>query len=329
MKQITLSSGLRLKFQPEIADALSIDGPVVALESNVITHGLRFPQNVDCAQDIESAVRESGAVPATIFIDDGALIFGSDDTLLDRFGTDGSIPKVSSRDLPIILAKGGSGATTVASSLICAAWAGIPIFSSAGIGGVHRGASESMDISADLIQFTRSRVATVCAGAKMILDLGLTLEFLETHCVPLVAYKSDDFPAFFCESSGFGCPHRIDDPAEMASAIALHMESGAPGGVLITTPPRTEDALPRDQIEEALSTALLDAENKNVSGPDLTKFLMRALEVATNGATAKANAAVLVSTARHAGEIAVALSERSAQENVGQSSALNKLKVLK
>ncbi|WP_429925367.1 pseudouridine-5'-phosphate glycosidase (plasmid) [Agrobacterium vitis] len=315
MKQVSLDHGLTLKFQSEVADALAEGRPVVALESNVITHGLRYPQNIDCVQRMETAVRDTGAVPATIFVDEGAVIYGSDERLLARFATSEGIPKVSSRDLPFVLAKGGTGATTVASSLVCAQWAGISIFSSAGIGGVHRGATHSMDVSADLIQFTRSRVTTVCAGAKMILDLPLTLEFLETHSVPLVGYKSDYFPAFFCESSGLKCPQRLDDPADIARAIILHAASGAPGGVVVTVPPRPEDAVPLELAEAALTTALQQAQSENVTGPGLTKFIMRALDTATHGKTSRANAAVLVSTAQTAGDIAVALAEIAPQRN--------------
>ncbi|WP_282091795.1 pseudouridine-5'-phosphate glycosidase [Epibacterium ulvae] len=307
MKHFDTDHGLTFKFQTEVADALAEGQPVVALESNVITHGLRYPHNIAAAQDIEAAVRANGAVPATIFIEDGAIVYGSDPQRLERYATSDGIPKVSSRDLPFVLANRSPGATTVASSLICAQWAGIPIFSSAGIGGVHRGAQDNMDVSADLIQFTRSRVTTVCAGAKMILDLPLTLEFLETHCVPLVAYKSDDFPAFFCETSGLKCPQRMDDPHSIARAINLHAASGAPGGVLVTVPPRPEDAIPTQVAEDALATALKQAESANITGPGLTKFLMRQLEEATGGQTARANAAVLISTASAAAEIAVAL----------------------
>lgn len=311
MKCTKINNPIPLRLTPEVADALAESRPIVALESNVITHGLRYPENVDTALAVEEAVRRSGAVPATIFIEGGAVLVGSDTDLIERFASLDTVPKVSSRDLPVVLAQGGPGATTVASSLVCAELAGIRMFSSAGIGGVHRGAERTMDISADLIQFTRSRVAVVCAGAKNILDLQLTLEFLETHCVPLIAYRSDEFPAFFCDSSGLRSPNRIDDPETVAHAILAHWATGAPGGPLITTPPRAEDALPRAEIEEVITKALSRATQERVSGNSLTKYLMRAIGQATGGRTAKANAAVLISTAETAGTLACALSRVS------------------
>ncbi len=200
-----------LKFSDEVLEALHTGKPVVALESTVISHGLPYPENVATAKKIEEAVRIGGAIPATIGIENGFFIIGMNDADIDRFASTSGIPKVSSRDIPIILAKGCMGATTVASSLVAAELANIPFFASAGIGGVHRDGETTMDISADLIQFTRSKVAVVCAGAKSILDLNLTMEYLETHCVPVIAYKSDDFPAFYCTSSGIRSPHRLDD----------------------------------------------------------------------------------------------------------------------
>ena len=198
-----------LVFGDEVSEALRAGDPVVALESNVITHGLPYPDNVATAKEVEHAVRAGGAVPATVCIEDGAIRIGMTDDDIDRFGSTPDIPKVSSRDLPIVLAQRRMGATTVASSVVAADLAGIPFFSSAGIGGVHRRAQETMDISSDLIQFTRSQVAVVCAGAKMILDLRLTMEYLETRCVPVSSYRSDDFPAFYCVSSGLRSPHRM------------------------------------------------------------------------------------------------------------------------
>jgi pseudouridine-5'-phosphate glycosidase len=303
-------SALPLYLSEEVSDALSENRPVVALESNVITHGLRYPQNIETAVKVENAVRKGGAIPATIFIHDGKIIVGSDPKLIEKFATMENVPKVSSRDLPSILAKGGSGATTVASSLICAELAGIDVFSSAGIGGVHRGATQTMDISSDLIQFTRSKVAVVCAGAKSILDLKLTLEFLETHCVPVISYQSDEFPAFFCKSSGLRSPARIDDMKEIAKTILAHRAIGAPGGVVITTTPNDEDAIPSSLIESTIHEALNSAEEEGIHGNGVTKYIMRAIEQKTNGLTAKANAAVLISTAEKGGEVALALSQQ-------------------
>ncbi len=295
-----------LVYSEEVAEALTAGQPVVALESNVITHGLDYPDNAETARRVEDAVRAGGAVPATIGIDGGRILVGLSENDIERFATTPGIPKVSSRDLPIVLARGGMGATTVASSVIAAELAGLRFFSSAGIGGVHRGAERTMDVSSDLIQFTRSKVAVVCAGAKNILDLGLTMEFLETHCVPVVAYRSDDFPAFYCVSSGLRSPHRMDDAVQLARAIENHWTLGNPGSFLVTTPTKLADAIDGDEVEAVIAEAVGRAEREGVSGQAITKYLMRAVDRATEGRSAKANQAVLISTAEVAAELAAA-----------------------
>ncbi|MGI5502623.1 pseudouridine-5'-phosphate glycosidase [Lentzea sp. CA-135723] len=295
-----------LVYSEEVAEAITSGQPVVALESNVITHGLDYPDNAETARRVEDAVRASGSVPATIGIDNGRILIGLTESDIERFARTPGIPKVSSRDLPIVLARGGMGATTVASSVIAAELAGLRFFSSAGIGGVHRGAERTMDVSSDLVQFTRSKVAVVCAGAKNILDLGLTMEFLETHCVPVVAYRSDDFPAFYCVSSGLRAPHRIDDPSVLAKAIENHWALGNPGSFLVTTPTKQADAIDGAEVESVISEAVARAETEGVSGQAITKYLMRAVDRATEGRSAKANMAVLISTAEVAGELAAA-----------------------
>jgi pseudouridine-5'-phosphate glycosidase len=295
-----------LSFTDEVADALHAGEPVVALESNVITHGLSYPDNVATARKVEAAVRSVGAVPATLGVDRGALLIGMTDEDIERFGATPGIPKVSSRDLSVALSRGGMGATTVASSLVAAELAGIPVFSSAGIGGVHRGAERTMDISSDLVQFTRSKVAVVCAGAKAILDLNLTMEFLETHCVPVISYRSDDFPAFYCVSSGIRSPHRIDDVDVIARIIDNHWALGHDGAVVITTPPDEAAAIDRAEAEAAIAEALVAAERDGVRGNAITKYLMRAVDRATGGRTAEANSAVLISTAKLGGQVAAA-----------------------
>ncbi|WP_437902316.1 pseudouridine-5'-phosphate glycosidase [Sorangium sp. So ce327] len=295
-----------LSLSEEVSDAIRDGAPVVALESNVITHGLRYPENVATARRVEQAVRAAGAVPATIGIDGGRLMIGMTAADMERFGATPSIPKVSSRDMSVILAKGGMGATTVASSLVAAELASIPFFASAGIGGVHRGAERTMDISSDLIQLTRSKVAVVCAGAKSILDLALTMEYLETHCVPLIAYRSDDFPAFYCASSGIRSPHRLDDEEAIARAVESHWALGNQSSVLITSPVRAEDAIDGREVDAALTRATAAAEGDGIRGNALTKYLMRAVDEATEGRSAQANMAVLVSTAEVAGRLAAA-----------------------
>ncbi|WP_372341162.1 pseudouridine-5'-phosphate glycosidase [Streptomyces sp. CC224E] len=298
--------GVPLRYTDEVRQALHDGTPVVALESNVITHGLPYPDNAATARKVEAAVRAGGAVPATIGIDHGALRIGMTDEDIERFASTPGIPKVSSRDLPVVLAQGGMGATTVASSLIAAELAGIAFFSSAGIGGVHRGAQETFDISSDLIQFTRSKVAVVCAGAKMILDLGLTLEYLETHCVPVVSYGSDDFPAFYCRSSGHRSPQRLDEAEHIAAAAETHWALGNRSSFLITAPVREEDAIDFDEVDGAIRDAVAAAQREGVSGQGLTKYLMHAVDAATGGRSARANMAVLESCAQAAGTLAAA-----------------------
>jgi pseudouridine-5'-phosphate glycosidase len=297
----------------EVREALHENRPVVALESNVITHGLKYPHNAETAHRVEAAVRKGGSVPATICLEDGAIRVGMTESDIERFASEQGIPKVSSRALPVVLARGGRGATTVASSLVAAELAGIPFFSSAGLGGVHRGAETTMDISSDLIQLTRSKVAVVCAGAKMILDLKLTMEYLETQCVPVISYGSDDFPAFYCASSGVRSPHRIDDEDLIAKVVGTHWAAGHPGGVVITTPPRPEDAVDFAEAEAAISDALAQAGRDGVTGQGLTKYLMHAVDRTTGGRTAQANMAVLISTAEVGGRMAAAYARLRAE----------------
>ncbi|WP_033568095.1 pseudouridine-5'-phosphate glycosidase [Dickeya undicola] len=304
-----------LRFSDEVKEALHTGKPVVALESTVIAHGLPYPENVATARKIEAAVRAEGAIPATIGIENGRFLIGMSDADIERFGSTKGIPKASSRDIPVILAQGGMGATTVASSLVAADLAGIPFFASAGIGGVHRGAERSMDISADLIQFTRSRVAVVCAGAKSILDLGLTLEYLETQCVPIISYQSDDFPAFYCRSSGFHSPHRLDDATLVARSIEMHWKLGNQSSVLITHPIHESDAIDTDEVESIIREAAIQAEHDGIRGPGATPYLMRAVAKATQGRTVQANMSVLISTAALAGKLARAHTDYLRQYN--------------
>jgi pseudouridine-5'-phosphate glycosidase len=295
-----------LVFSEEVSDATSGGKPVVALESNVITHGLRYPENAATARKVEEAVRAGGAVPATVGIEDGRIMIGMTDADIERFASTPGIPKVSSRDMSVVLATGGMGATTVASSLVAAELAGIPFFASAGIGGVHRGAEKTMDISSDLIQLTRSKVAVVCAGAKSILDLSLTMEYLETHCVPVISYRSDDFPAFYCISSGVRSPHRLDNEAVIARAIECHWALGNNNSILITKPIGESDAIDSREIDAVITKAVITAGEDGVRGNALTKYLMHAVDKVTEGRSARANMAVLVSTAELAGRLAVA-----------------------
>lgn len=314
-------SGIELVFSEEVADAVNEGLPVVALESNVISHGLDYPDNVRTAKNVEAAVRRGGSIPATIAIDKGRFYIGLDDIIIERLATEKGVPKTSSRDLPVVLASGQLGATTVASSVVACDLAGLPFFSSAGIGGVHRGAQQTMDISSDLIQFTRSKVAVVCAGAKNILDLGLTLEFLETHCVPLLSYRFDDFPAFYCRSSGFKAPHRMDDAQTVAKVIEKHWQLGNHSSVLVATPTKLEDAIDSDEVNGEIDKAVHKANELGISGNGLTKFIMKSIERVTAGRTATANMAVLANTAEVAGELAKAHAQLTKSTLETQSAA--------
>jgi len=316
-----IRDGLPLVFSEELSEAMAAGKPVVALESNVITHGLPYPENAATARRVEAAVRAGGAVPATIGIDDGRIVIGMSDADIERFATTPGIPKVSSRDMSVVLATGGMGATTVASSVVVADLAGIPFFASAGIGGVHRGAEKTMDVSSDLIQFTRSKVAVVCAGAKSILDLSLTMEFLETHCVPVIAFQSDDFPAFYCISSGLRSPHRLDDEALVARAIDYHWALGNKSSILIASPIREHDAIDRREVDAVIAQAMTAAEREGIRGNAITKYLMRAVDKATEGRSARANMSVLISTAELAGRLASAYArQRAARSRPGRTS---------
>lgn len=295
-----------LEYHPEVEHALQQGQPVVALESNVIAHGLNYPDNVDTALKVEAAVRASGAIPATLAIDNGKMLIGMTPAQIEAFATEQNIAKVSSRDLPVILAQKKKGATSVAASLVIAELAGIPFFSSAGLGGVHRGATSSMDISADLIQLTRSKVTVICAGVKNILDVGLTLEFLETQCVPVVSWQSDAFPAFYCRDSGFSSPMRIDCLQHLAQAIEINRALPGAAGMVIATPTREEDAINSEDVQQAIETAIAQASALGVTGNGVTRFIMKSVEEMTSGRSAEANKAVLINTARVAGEIAMA-----------------------
>ncbi|MET9297498.1 pseudouridine-5'-phosphate glycosidase [Streptomyces sp. NPDC003077] len=297
----------------EVRTALEERRPVVALESSLIAHGPGYPASVEIALALEKAVRDAGAVPATLGIADGRFVVGMDGDLVDRFGRAEGIPKVSARDIGPVLAGGGLGATTVASTIVGAERAGIPVFSTAGIGGVHRGAQQSFDISADLLQFTRSRMTVVCAGAKSILDLKLTAEYLETAGVPVLGYRTRWFPAFYVRESDVPVP-QVDDLALAARAVRLHWEVNKGGTVLLTAPIDEADALDGAEIERAIQGALEEAERAGVTGNAISPFLMRAVARATAGRSGAATRAVLISNARLAGEFAVALSAAQTHE---------------
>lgn len=300
-----------LAVHPEVQEALASGKAVVALESTIITHGMPYPANVETALAVEAIIREAGAVPATIAILDGRITVGLTPTQIEALAQRKDVVKCSRRDLPVVVAKRQSGATTVAGTMIVAAMAGIRIFVTGGIGGVHRGAEQTMDVSADLTELARTSVAVVCAGAKSILDLGLTLEVLETQGVPVIGYGTDRFPAFYVQDSGFGVPHRADHPEEIAEILARKWALGLDGGVVIANPIPGAHAMDRETIETAIREALRDAEAHAIRGKEITPFLLERLGALTAGRSLEANIALIKANAAVGAAIAKALSQRS------------------
>jgi pseudouridylate synthase len=293
----------------EVADAVSAGGPVVALESTIIAHGMPYPDNLSTGMMLEQTVREAGAVPATVAVIDGRLRLGLDAKGLERIATDPGITKASRRDLPVLLAHGGSGATTVAATMIVAAMAGVRIFATGGLGGVHRGAETSFDISADLQELASTPVAVVCAGAKAILDLPQTLEYLETHGVPVIGYGTDAFPAFYFSDSGLACDTRCDDPKAVARILQQQDLLGYRQGTVIANPISAADGLDPATIRTAIETALNEAAAKGITGKESTPFLLARVVEATGGASLKANIALARNNAAVAGAIACAYAD--------------------
>lgn len=299
-----------LDITPEVQEALDSGKPVVALESTIISHGMPYPQNVETARRVEEIVRENGAVPATIAIIGGRLKAGLTDEELEYFGKTGmAIKKASRRDLPFIVAKGIDGATTVASTMIIAELAGIELFVTGGIGGVHRGAEKTFDISADLQELANTNVAVVCAGCKSILDINLTLEYLETFGVPVVGFGTDEFPAFYTRQSGFGVDYRVDDPAELAKAIKSKWELGLNGGLVISNPIPEEYAMDHDTITNAIESALVEAEEKGIKGKESTPFLLGKVKELTGGSSLESNIELVYNNARVGTKVAVELAK--------------------
>ena len=296
---------MRLNVRPDIAAALASRRPVVALESTVIAHGLPRPTNLDTARLLEQEVREFGATPATIAIAEGAAVVGADEALLERLASAHDVVKVSLRDLAPVLARRGLGGTTVASTVEIAARAGIAVMATGGIGGVHRGAERSFDESADLEAIARNPVCVVCAGAKLVLDLELTLERLETLGVPVIGYGTDELPAFYVRSSGLPLAHRVNDALSAARIVREQLARGA--GLVIAVPIAAADALDRRETEEEVARAVGAAEKAGVRGAALTPYLLAALGEATRGRSLRANVSLLRQNARVAAQIAAAL----------------------
>lgn len=290
----------------EVAQALRDGSPVVALESTIISHGMPYPQNVEMATGVEQLIRDLGAVPATIAVLGGRPRIGLESADLELLATSGDVTKVSVRDLPVVIARHGHGATTVAATMRLAALAGIRVFVTGGLGGVHRGGHRSLDISADLTELSTTDVLVVSAGVKSILDIGLTLEALETLRVPVLAYRADEFPAFFSRSSGHQAPLRVDMPDEIATVMATKWELGISGGIVLANPIPVADEIPADRIDSIIEHAIEDMDAGNIHGKEATPFLLRRIVELTDGASLTANLALVYNNARLGAEVAVA-----------------------
>lgn len=295
-----------LDMTPEVREALERGKPVVALESTIISHGMPYPQNVETARRVEAIIREQGAIPATIAVLGGRLKAGLTEEELEYLGKSPNIKKASRRDLPALVALKQDGATTVASTMIIAALAGIRVFVTGGIGGVHRGAQETFDISADLTELANTSVAVVCAGAKSILDIGLTLEVLETQGVPVLGYETDAFPAFYTRTSGYGVDVRVDSPQDAAAVMQAKWDLGLKGGVLIANPIPEAYAMEESTITGAIEQALKEAETQGIRGKEMTPFLLARVKALTEGKSLDSNIQLVYNNARVGGQIAAA-----------------------
>jgi len=299
-----------LDVAPEVAEALKAGKPVVALESTIISHGMPYPKNVETALAVEKIIRENGAVPATIAIIGGRLKAGLSAEEIEYFGKKGmAIAKASRRDLPVLIARGEDGACTVTTTMMIAHMAGIEVFATGGIGGVHRGAETTMDISADLEELGQTPVLVVCAGAKSILDLGLTLEYLETKGVPVLGYGTEELPAFFTRKSGFGVDYRLDTPEEVAAAFYAQRAMGLKGGMLLANPIPEEYAMDADVINKAIDQAVADSREQGIHGKATTPFLLARLEQITGGNSLASNIQLVYNNARVAARTAVELAK--------------------
>ncbi|MBQ2862045.1 MAG: pseudouridine-5'-phosphate glycosidase [Oscillospiraceae bacterium] len=295
-----------LDVNAEVAQAIAEGKPVVALESTIISHGMPYPQNVETALNVEKIIRENGAVPATIAIIGGRLKAGLTPEEIEYFGKKGqAIHKASRRDLAVLCARGEDGATTVTTTMIIAHMAGIKIFATGGIGGVHRGAETTMDISADLEELGQTPMMVVCAGAKSILDLGLTLEYLETKGVPVIGFGTEELPAFYTRSSGFKVDYRIDTPKDLAAAFKASVDMELKGGMLVSNPIPEEYAMPLDVINTAIDTAIKEAEEKGIKGKETTPFLLAKVSELTGGNSLASNIQLVYNNAKVAAQTAV------------------------
>jgi pseudouridine-5'-phosphate glycosidase len=298
-----------LSVSQEVKEAIENGKPVVALESTIISHGMPYPQNVETALEVERIVRENGAIPATIAILGGVLKVGLSVEEIEYLGKAENVVKTSRRDIPFIIAKGLDGATTVASTMILAALAGVKVFATGGIGGVHRGAQETFDISADLQELAGTDVAVVCAGAKSILDIGLTLEYLETNGVPVVGFQTEELPAFYTRKSGFKVDYRVDTAKEVAQALKAKWDLNLKGGLVVANPIPEAYEMDFDTINNAISKAVKEAEENGIKGKESTPFLLSKVKEITGGQSLDSNIQLVYSNAKVAAEIAVEYSK--------------------
>lgn len=293
-----------MKINPEVAKALKENRPVVALESTIISHGMPYPKNVETALKVEETIRSHGAVPATIGIIDGEPIVGMTPEEIEEFGKRKGVLKVSRRDLPVVYAKKLWGATTVATTMIIANQAGIEVFVTGGIGGVHRGATETMDISADLQELSKTNVTVVCAGAKAILDLPLTLEYLETMGVPVLGFKTEELPAFYNSHSGLKVDYKVESASEMAKIIKAKRDNGLVGGILLTNPIPEQYEMPKAVIDNAIETALRQMNEQGIKGKECTPFLLKTITELTGGNSLESNIKLVLNNAAVGSEVA-------------------------
>ena len=300
-----------IDFAPEVVAARAEGRAIVALESTIISHGMPYPQNVQTAREVEAIIRAQGAVPATIAVLGGKIRIGLTDAELELLGRSPEALKVSRRDLPFVIAGAKIGATTVAATMICAALAEIAVFVTGGIGGVHRGAESSFDISADLQELARTSVAVVCAGAKSILDIGLTLEYLETHGVPVISVGQDNFAAFYTPDSGFKADFRLDAAADQARFIQTKWALGLAGGIVISNPVSSVDAMPKSEIDAMTAQALNEAASQGITGKAVTPFLLGRIKALTAGRSLTTNIALVKNNARVGAQLALALAKRA------------------
>ncbi len=297
-----------LDVSPEVAEALAAGKPVVALESTIISHGMPYPQNVETALAVEKIIRENGAVPATIAIIGGRLKAGLSPEEIEYFGKKGTaIAKASRRDLPVLVSRGEDGATTVTTTMMIAHMAGISVFATGGVGGVHRGAETTMDISADLEELSQTPVMVICAGAKSILDLGLTLEYLETKGVPVIGYGTKELPAFYTRKSGFGVDYRLDTPSELAAAFKAQRDMGLKTGMLVTNPIPEKYAMPPEVINKAIDQAVAESREQGIHGKETTPFLLARVKDLTGGDSLESNIQLVFNNARLAARTAAEL----------------------